>query len=170
MASPYQRLVVIAASGLLACAPLVSYDGFRGGDPDADDDGGGDASAAESDASGAASPESSVESGSNPCGPYIPGSYCGRSLPGYAGRTDDLVRCLGDKTTGSIVFCTSGCAAMPNGRPDVCDPCRSRSNGTYCVHELVPEYTSNDVIVTCAGGAVAAADRCAVVCSGSACR
>ena len=159
MGELYQRLAAFALPWLVSCAPLVSYEGFRGGE-EAETDAGLDAGREAAPSDG----------GFDACRAAVPGAYCGRVLPGYSGGTQDLVRCLGDGTTGSITPCTAGCSSMPNGRQDACNPCAGRDDGVYCMHELLVDYPGNDVIVTCGAAAVTASARCPLVCTTSACR
>ncbi len=164
MSALYQRVSPLALASILAgCAPLVSYDGFRGGDGDLDAN--GDDAGAE-----ASSGDARSDGGDDACQAVIPGTYCGRALPGYSGGTQDLVRCLGNATTGSVTKCAAGCSSMPDGRQDLCNPCAGKADGTYCVHELAVDYSGNDVIVTCASNETRSAALCPLVCTSSACR
>jgi hypothetical protein len=163
MSALYQRLSALALASVLGgCAPLVSYDGFRDGDAGAS---GEDAAAVED-----ARTDARGEGGPDTCTGIVPGTYCGRALPGYVGGTQDVVRCLGNGTTGSIKSCPAGCSSMPDGREDLCDPCAGQADGPHCVHELVVDYPFNDVLVTCAGSQAARAERCGLTCTSSVCR
>jgi hypothetical protein len=163
-------LAGVTTSLVAGCAPLVSYDGFRGEQSADGGDAGGDEGDASPNIDGGPADGPLREGGDDACKAAVPGVYCGRVIPGYSGGTQDLVRCLGDGTTGSITPCSNGCSSMPDGRQDVCNPCAGHADGTYCVHDLVLDYSGNDVIVTCKNDAPASATLCPLVCTASACR
>lgn len=167
MSAVYQRLCPLALACLAgvtaSCAPLVSYDGFRGGSDD-----GGDAS--DADASSDANDAARVDGGPNGCVGAVPGVYCGRVLPAYTGGVQDLVRCLGDGTMGAVTACDAGCASMPAGRQDACNACARRADGPSCLQELIVDYPANDVVVTCGAGVTTNSAICPNGCTASACR
>lgn len=151
-----------------SCALLVSYDGFRGGDGgDAGSDAAGRGAAIEGDA---ARTDAKADGAIKGCAGAVPGVYCGRALPDYQGNVQDLVRCLGDGTMGTVDACDAGCASMPAGRQDVCNVCVGRADGPYCLQELVLDYPGNDVLVGCGAGITTASSLCAKGCSSSACK
>jgi hypothetical protein len=167
MSAAYQRPRLLALAGLAvaSCAPLVSYDGFRGGaEADASDDGGDGAT----DATDTTDAIDATDA-QNGCLGAVPGVYCGRNLPNYTGSVQDLVHCLGDGTMGTVTSCTATCVTMPAGRQDVCNPCAARADGPVCLQEIVVTYPDNDVRVVCTGGNVSAATLCPNGCASSAC-
>jgi hypothetical protein len=183
MSALYQRprpLALACLAGLTAsCAYFVSYDGFRGGADDLRDgaasEAGPPAEAAAVDAPFEAGPsdarsDAPVEAASNGCAGEVPGVYCGRALPKYGGGTQDLVLCRGDGTMGQVTPCANGCTSMPAGRQDACNPCAGRTDGPYCLQELVLDYPGNDVVLTCSGNVVINPGLCTVRCQDSACR
>ncbi len=118
-----------------------------------------------------------------PCDPSFPldavacgganGSVCARTLASYPSGHDpgsDLVRC-GPGGATCVQHCPFGCAEMPNGFSDQCDPCNGRRDGYYCGHELAGSPTENaDLAIRCESGtraeaAVCGRNRCAAPCS-----
>lgn len=184
MSAVYQRPGLLALACLVgactsaSCALLVSYDGFR-----ADVDAGGAGDAAPNDdalSAGDVAPDArppavdassdAADDAANGCRGAVPGVYCGRALPSYTGSVQDLVHCLGDGTMGTVTSCADGCATMPDGRQDVCNPCPMHADAPYCLQEVVLTYPGNDVLIVCSGGAVASASLCgAKGCMSSAC-
>jgi hypothetical protein len=161
MTSGYRSLLFVCVAAASGCAALVSYDGFGGGagttaaDATGIDDT-GKPDAHPSDAGDAAAPW--VKS----CVGLAPGIYCGRSLRGYDGNTQDLVHCWEDGGHVLVTHCAAGCASMPPGHQDMCNACRS--SGTYCAQELNGDYPHYDVLVYCDGGTTLDASACRVSC------
>ena len=165
------------ACATAGCALLVSYDGFGGGSDAGSDgmperDSANDGSMAELDGNSEGAGDGAADAAANGCRGAVPGVYCGRALPNYTGSVQDLVQCLGNGTTGAVMSCSNGCATMPDGRQDVCNPCATHPDGSYCLQEIVLSYPGNDVLIVCSGGAVSASSLCtnsAKGCMSSAC-
>jgi hypothetical protein len=91
------------------------------------------------------------------------------SYPAGQDRASDLVTC-GAGGARCVHHCPIGCAAMPAGYADQCDPCAGRQDGYHCGRDLPGTPRENaDLAIQCKDGrfvrgAVCGANRCASSC------
>lgn len=77
-------------------------------------------------------------------------------------RTRDLLTCSKFNGPSCIIHCQTGCAQLPDGFKDQCDPCQGRTNGTYCGSDFQnwPRGMHDRLRVRCDNGVMTAATEC----------
>lgn len=89
-----------------------------------------------------------------------------------AGRdaSTDVVTC--SKRDGGVAVCVKhcsgagGCASLPEGFPDQCDPCAYKAEGVHCGSEMAEWQPENaKLLIGCNGGRMTTVDICDAGCN-----
>lgn len=127
----------------------------------------------------AGGPETSVDAGCDLAFPSAQVKGCGTfdegarvcadnalitSYPAGRPRATDLLTC--SRRDGGVPSCVfhcrgkGGCAGLPSGFPDQCDPCDGRPNGRYCGSEVGFVAENRHVRVECVNDVATKTERC----------
>lgn len=154
--------LAFASALLVACAPLIDFDGLTNGAHDAASPD-GDAEALDASHVRDAATDSPLPidaahgDAGNPCAAVkttFNGIYCGKSTEnGFTGGSPNILYTCQNGVLASTQTCSNGCFTAQSGFPDSCDECNLKRDGVWCGAEF-PGYAAllKDVVFVCKSG------------------